>query len=153
MVLLSDEDDKHIQQLTSFTCDLGYRCVYVRGGVQALSSSSEEETTEVEALSRDAIFSLMYLYKTSQIRQSREREGGKEKGLQDKDHASTSPKNYVFDVRRHDELTLFGAFPRARTIAWGREGLSKTPVGSVIVVMANAIITIANVVLSAGVEP
>ena len=120
VVLLSDEDDKHIQQLTSFTCDLGYRCVYVRGGVQALSSSSEEETTEVEALSRDAIFSLMYLYKTSQIRQSREREGGKEKGLQDKDHASTSPKNYVFDVRRHDELTLFGAFEGANHLPAGQ---------------------------------
>ena len=138
LVLLSDEDDKHIEQLTSYTCALGYRCVYVKGGVQSLGEWGAEGKDEgerapsdvflsptVEGLSRDGIFSLMYFSKTTQLSRRGEEgvaaagsttRGGRGQGP---GVAKGAAACHVLDVRRHDELSLFGAFEGARHLPAG----------------------------------
>ena len=103
VVLLSDDEDRHIQQLTSYFCDVGYRCVYVEGGIQALKAREQGDGGRPPApgLTRDALFALMYLFRTSQIARAR---AGPRKG------APLPPRVRVLDVRRHDELSLFGSF-------------------------------------------
>ncbi len=84
LVVLVSESGDDIQQLACFTCDLGYRCVFLKGGIRALeaedlgasagladngdgTASEGAGAGEGMGLSRDAIWALMYLCKTSEL--------------------------------------------------------------------------------------
>ncbi|QDZ25308.1 hypothetical protein HOP50_16g78560 [Chloropicon primus] len=118
VVLVSDEGDERIEQFASYTCELGFRCVYVKGGAQSLGGGEKEGASSqagVEGITRDGIFSLMYLSKTRQLS---ERKGGKQQASPAKGSPVVA-RTHVYDVRRHDELSLFGTFEGAKHLPSG----------------------------------
>jgi len=126
VVLLAGSDDDRsvveIRNLTSFGCELGYRCVYVEGGTEGVLGASSrlnpqaDATPHVPSISRDAI---IYLYTINQYKHAqnerygvkgRDYGGGGGGGARGRQPMET----YILDIRRHDELSLYGTIRGAR---------------------------------------